>query len=164
MPTVTVFTSEFPKAMAEAISEKPHKVFLYLEYTNTSAPSYPNAGSVPGFSDPKTYYSGLGVSSNYLRVPAIKDPNVQLNNSSPYSATVNFFGQSSSTATGVNQSGAAFGNGVICYGAALVLAPSEQDKTQDLVIARAYFTDAPLTKTSSSELFVTFPFSTSITG
>jgi len=164
MPTVTVFTSEFPKAMAEAVSEKPHKMFLYLEYISGSPPNYPAASAVPGFSDPKTYYSTLGSSSNYLRVPAIKDPNVQLNNSSPYSATVNFFGQSDSAATGVNESGAGFVNGVACYGAALVLAPFEQDKTQDLVIARAYFTDAPLMKTASSELFVTFPFSTSITG
>jgi len=164
MPTVTVFTSEFPQAMAEAISEKPHKMFMYLEYINGSPPNYPDASSVLGFSDPKAYYSGLGSSSNYLRVPAIKDPNVQLNNSSPYSATVNFFGQSNSAATGVNESGAPFGSGVTCYGAALVLAPFEQDKTQDLIIARAYFTNAPLIKTASSELFVTFPFSTSITG
>jgi hypothetical protein len=162
MATITAFTSEFPQAMAEAISEKPHKIFLYLEYSSGSVPNYQNPAQVPNFSNPKVYYSSL-IGANYLRVPAIKDPNVQLNNSSPYSATVNFFGQSSSTSTGVNEDGPTFGNGVNCYGAALVLAPSEQDKTQDLIVARAYF-NPPLVKTDSSELFVTFPFSTSITG
>ena len=168
---ITVFTSELPKALAESVADKPHKMYMYLEYaTSGSAPTYTAGADVPNFADPKTYYSGLVSSKNYLRVPAITDPNVvqASSGSAPtvtYTTTTTFFGQSNSSSTaGVNPTGTSFVNNVVCYGAALVLAPDAQDPTKDLIIARGYFTDALLTKTSSSELFVTFPFTTSVIG
>jgi hypothetical protein len=162
----TVFTAELPRAMAEAISGKPHNMYLYLEYASSgTAPTYNDSTAISAsFADPKTYYNNLGSNANYIRVPALRDPNVALTSSDPYTATTNFFGQSSAAVAGVNPSGAGFGTGVDCYGAALVLVVDEADRTKDLIMARAYFTDDVLTKSAASELFVTFPFVTTVSG
>ena len=166
---ITVLTSELPAALAIAVSGKPHKMYMYLEYANISE-NVPNYTSVvPNFESPKTYYAGLGANKNYIRVPAVLDPTV-VNSSSgtapsiTYTSTSTYFGQSNTISVGVNTAGAAFGNSVYCYGAALVLAPDDADRTKDLVMARAYFTDSALQKTSSSELFVTMPFTTTAIG
>lgn len=164
---VTAFTAELPKALAKALAEQPHKMYLYLEYTNSSGSvptGYTAAANIPNFADPKTYYNGLS-GKNYLRVPAVRDPNVSNSVvSSNYSTATTFFGQSTSTSAGVN-AGTAFGTNSICYGAALVLVPDEGDRTQDLIMGRTYFTDAGerITKTASSEIFVTFPFTVTAT-
>ena len=171
MPMITVLTSELPAALAIAVSGKPHKMYMYLEYASGSGsvPDYPSGGAVPNFESPKTYYAGLGSTKNYIRVPAVLDPTV-VNSSSgtapsiTYTSTSTYFGQSNTISVGVNTAGAAFGNSVYCYGAALVLAPDDADRTKDLVMARAYFTDSTLQKTSSSELFVTMPFTTTAIG
>lgn len=141
-------------------------MYLYLEYANVSGnvPSYTTAASIPNFADPKTYYNGLS-NKNYLRVPAIRDPNVVSGVvSTTYTTTTTFFGQSTSTSSGVN-AGTSFGTNSICYGAALVLVQDEGDRTQDLILGRTYFTDVSerITKTSSSEIFVTFPFAVNVT-
>ena len=166
---ITVLTSELPAALAIAVSGKPHKMYMYLEYANISE-NVPNYTSVvPNFESPKTYYAGLGANKNYIRVPAVLDPTV-VNSSSgtapsiTYTSTSTYFGQSNTVSVGVNTGGFAFGNNVYCYGAALVLCPDDSDKTKDLVMARAYFTDSTLQKTSSSELFVTMPFTTTAIG
>jgi hypothetical protein len=168
---ITVLTSELPAALAVAVSGKPHKMYMYLEYANGSGnvPDYTSV--VPNFESPKTYYDGLGANKNYIRVPAVLDPTA-VNSSSgtapsiTYTSTSTYFGQSNSStvSVGVNTGGFAFGNNVYCYGAALVLCPDDSDKTKDLVMARAYFTDSTLQKTSSSELFVTMPFTTTAIG
>ena len=164
MPTVTVFTSDTSKGLTQAMADQPHRMYLYLEYTNGTVPSYTTAGAVPGSTDPLAYYFGLTGSQNFLRVPAIRDPNVVSSSvGAAYSSTVTFFGQSSSLTTGSNPGGAALSDVSSCYGAALVLAVDDEDRTKDLVVARAYFTDSPITKTSTSEIFVTFPFTASIT-
>jgi hypothetical protein len=166
MPTVTTFTANTPEGLAKALADRPHRMYLYLEYTNdASTPSYTSAQLVPGFLNPKAYYDGLSSPQNYLRVPAIQDPSLSKSLvGSVAGCTITFFGQSNTLTAGVNPSGAPLSDGVSkCYGAALVLAVDDEDKSQDLVVARAYFTDAPLTKTASSEIFVTFPFTVSIT-
>ena len=169
---ITVLTSELPAALAIAVSGKPHKMYMYLEYASgsESVPDYASGNAVPNFESPKTYYAGLGSTKNYIRVPAVLDPTV-VNSSSgtapsiTYTSTSTYFGQSNTVSVGVNTSPApAFGNSVFCYGAALVLAPDDADRTKDLVMARAYFTDSTLQKTSSSELFVTMPFTTTAIG
>lgn len=165
---ITTFTAELPLGLAQAVAEQPHKMYLYLEYTNTSGEiptSYTTAVSIPNFSNPKVYYSGLA-NKNFLRVPAIRDPNVTSStagNPVTYTVTATFFGQSGGAAGEL--SGTAFGNNSICYGAALVLAAPGADRTADVILARTYFTGVSerLTKTASSELFVTFPFSVSVT-
>lgn len=163
----TTFTAELPQAMAQAIAEQPTKMYLYLEYTNTTVPaSYTSAASISSsFADPKAYYNSLA-SSNFLRVPAVRDPNpVNSSNSGTYTTTTTFFGQSTGSTNGVLSNGVTFANNSICYGAALVLVVDEADRTKDLIIGRSYFVDPSeyITKTSSSQVFVTFPFTTSVT-
>lgn len=164
---VTIYTSELPLGLAQAVSELPHKVYLYLEYTNSSGnvPDYSAANLIPNFSNPKSYYEGL-TNANFLRVPAIKDPNVVTSVAgTTYTSTVTFFAQSTGATLGVIAGGPSLGNSSICYGAALVLVLDEADRTKDIVLARAYFTGAQeyITKTSSSQLFVTFPFTVNVT-
>lgn len=160
MAAFTIFTAELPKALSEAISGAPYKIYMYLEYaTSGDVPGYQDSSDIGGsFTDPKAYYNDLAPTANYLRVPALRDPNVINSVLNPASTTTNFFGQSTGSVSQVNSSGAAFATGVNCYGAALVLAKDDLDRTKDLVMARSYFTDEPLVKTSASELFVTFPF------
>jgi hypothetical protein len=166
---ITLFTSDLPKALAEALVDRPHKVYLYLEYTNASGTvptGYTSSAAIPNLVDPRLYYSTLATTKNYLRVPAVRDPNVVASGTAPtYAITTTFFGQSNAAGASANPVSAAFGTGSICYGAALVLAPSAEDKSQDLIIGRSYFVGAQeyLTKTASSELFVTFPFTTTVT-
>jgi len=164
---VTTFTAELPLGIAKAVAEQPHKMYLYLEYTNTvdNIPTtYTTAAAIPNFSNPKDYYKQLS-GKNYLRVQAIRDPNIVSSVAgSVYTTSTNFFGQSSGTSAG-QLVGESFGTNSICYGAALVLAVDESEPSSDVVLARAYFTAAGerLTKTASSELFVTFPLTVSVT-
>lgn len=163
---ITTFTAELPLGLARAVAEQPHKIYLYLEYTNNSGNipvGYTTAASVPNFSNPKTYYSELS-DKNFLRVPAIRDPNLTSTSvGGVYATTTNFFGQSGGTSAG-ELSGTAFGTGSICYGAALVLAEVDTERTSDIILARAYFTGSGeyLTKTASSEIFVTFPLTVTV--
>jgi len=151
-------TAELPKALASALSGA--DMYMYLEYCASSVtPTDPSTFLM----DPKAYYTGLPSNRNYLRVQAVADPNqVTTTGISPASSTtsVRFFGQSSPSSVKMNSSGQNFATGVKCYGAALVLAVDPQDATKDLVLAQSYFSSSVLTKTSSSELFVTFTFST----
>jgi hypothetical protein len=162
----TTFTADLPKALAQAVAEQPTKMYLYLEYTNNAVPIYTSASSISSsFSDPKSYYSGL-TTANFLRVPAVRDPNVVSTvASNTYTTTTTFFGQSTAATTGILSNSQTFGTNSICYGAALVLVLDEADRTKDLVIGRSYFTSSSeyITKTASSQVFVTFPFTTSVT-
>lgn len=164
---ITVLTAETPIGLAEALADKPTKMYMYLEFADGagSVPAYTTAGSVPNFASPKTYYSSLTSRLDYLRVPAIRQPTTT--NSvvgTTYSTSSVFVAQSSPPYVSVrgNQS---FTTGSVCYGAALVVVPDENDRTKDLIIARAYFTGGSeyLVKTASSEVFVSFPFTTSVT-
>jgi hypothetical protein len=164
---ITTFTAELPFGIAKAIAEQPHKMYLYLEYTNTvgNIPTgYTQATLIPNFANPRDYYKELS-GKNYIRVQAIRDPNiVSTVAGSTYTTSTNFFGQSSSTSQG-ELAGENFGTNSICYGAALVLALDDAEPSSDVIMARAYFTGVGerLTKTASSELFVTFPLTVSVT-
>lgn len=150
-------TSALPKALAEALSGS--DMYLYLEYTAAANPVTVAPTGV--LADPLAYYTGLGATLNYLRVPAIADPvRTDTSTGTPtYTTAIRFFGQSASPYVKMNSGGTNFVTGVNCYGAALVLARDPADATKDLVLARSYFVADQLTKTDSSEIFVTFTFS-----
>jgi hypothetical protein len=150
-------TSALPKALAEALSKS--DMYLYLEYTAAGSPVV--AAPTGVLADPRAYYTGLGSTLNYLRVPAIADPvRTDTSTGTPtYSTAIRFFGQSASPYVPMNSPGAAFGTNASCYGAALVLARDPADATKDLVLARSYFVADQLVKSDSSEIFVTFTFS-----
>lgn len=164
---ITVLTAETPVGLAEALADKPTKMYMYLEYASAAGdvPAYTTAGSVPNFANPKTYYSSLNNKLDYLRVPAIRQPTTSSSVvGSTYSTSSVFVAQSLPPYTPIRGS-QAFTTGVVCYGAALVVVPDENDRTKDLIVARAYFTGGSeyLVKTASSEVFVSFPFTTSVT-
>lgn len=150
-------TAELPKAIAAALSGA--NMYLYLEYCASGVtPTDPT----DTLADPKAYYTTLPSNRNYLRVPAIVDPNqTHTVDTGPtsYTTSVRFFGQSSPSSVKMNSGGQNFDPNVKCYGAALVLAVDPADATKDLILARSYFSASVLTKSASSELFVTFTFS-----
>ena len=166
--SITVPTGTLPAAISEALNERPIKMYVYLEYTNGAGniPAYTAVGAVPNFEAPLTYYTGLANTNNYLRVPAVRSPFLTGTNTDVAGQTITtYLAQSAPGNTGINASGVNFANGSICYGAALVVALDENDRTKDIVVARSYFTleAERLTKTSASELFVTFPFTVNST-
>jgi hypothetical protein len=160
----TVTTGMLPRAISEALSDKPSRIYIYMEYANIEGnipTSFSTAGNITNFEFPTQYYTTLNASNrNFIRVPAIRNPIIETStNGNESQATTVYLAQSTPTAIGVLNNGPAFGTGSICYGAALVLAPEPDDITKDLIIARSYFTGASerLTKSSASELFITFP-------
>lgn len=159
----TVTTGTLPLALAEALSNRPFKMYIYMEYANNSAdiPTSLNTSSnIGNFDNPLAYYLGLDNTKNFLRVPAIRNPAVDsLVGTTAAQATTTYIAQTTPESTRAISANPAFGTGSICYGAALVLAPDANDPTKDIVMARSYFTASGerLTKSSASELFVTFP-------
>jgi len=159
---ITVTTGTLPLALVEALGNKPGQMYLYMEYVNlsTNVPDFTTAAAILNFNNPLSYYSGLATTANFLRVPAFRSPivssNVTVNDGQ---AVITYLGQSTPGIVGVKIGNSAFGTNSICYGAALVYGPHETDYTQDLVIARSYFTPSAerLIKTAASELFITFP-------
>ena len=149
-------TAELPKAIAAALSGA--NMYLYLEYC---ASGVTPTDETAVLADPKAYYTGLASNRNYLRVPAIADPaqTHTVGGGPSYTTSVRFFGQSSPSSVKMNSGGQNFEANVKCYGAALVLAVDPTDATKDLILARSYFSASVLTKSASSELFVTFTFS-----
>lgn len=162
---ITKITGSFPLAMSELLANKPAKMYMYMEYTNSASdvPVMDAAAINANFANPTTYYSTLANTRNYIRVSAAKNPvPVMISDNNFQEITNTYFAQSALGAqvlTGSDRPN--FGNGSICYGAALVLALQENDHTKDIVIARSYFTGAnePLTRTATSEVFISFPLS-----
>jgi hypothetical protein len=163
----TVTTGTLPLALAEALSDRPFKMYIYMEYANNSAniPTSLNTdANISNFNNPLDYYLNLDNTKNFLRVSAIRNPLVEtVFGQSVSSATTTYIAQTTPDSARVISANPAFGTGSICYGAALVLAPSDTDITKDIVMARSYFTASGerLTKSSASELFITFPFTIS---
>jgi len=163
---ITVTTGTLPTAISEALSDKPTKMYIYMEFANTTSnipTSFTVAENIPNFANPNTYYLTTIPQNgrNFIRVPAVRNPVVEvvINSTSGTSTTV-YMAQSIPGQNGVHSSTAVdFGTGSICYGAALVLAKDDVDITNDIVLARSYFTNSSerLVKTGASELFVTFP-------
>jgi hypothetical protein len=160
----TVTTGTLPLALAETFSNSPVKVYIYLEYANNAndiPTSFNTAGNITNFDNPLAYYSGLAANSrNFLRVPAIRNPTItNIVDATSGQTTTTYIAQTAPDSVKVLSAGPTFGNTSICYGAALVLAKNDADYTQDIVMARSYFTASTerLTKSSASELFITFP-------
>jgi hypothetical protein len=160
---ITVTTGTLPLALAETLSSAPAKVYIYMEYANSSGAvpaSFTTASNILNFSNPLSYYSDLENTKNFLRIPAIRNPAI-VNTVGANSglATTTYIAQTDAASQGVLSGNAAFGTGSICYGAALVLAKDDNDRTQDIVMARSYFVGSTerLTKSAASELFITFP-------
>lgn len=159
---ITVTTGTLPLAVLEGLSDRPGRMYIYMEYANSSGdiPTYTAVGNVPNFENPLTYYLNLETPKNFLRVAALRSPVLASSvTSTAGQATATYLAQSEPGIAGIRLGNAAFGTNSICYGAALAFAPAVSDHTQDIVLARSYFTAASerLTKTAASELFITFP-------
>jgi len=115
---------------------------MYLEFQNVTNPEEPVG--VPSFTryDGIEYYNNLANSSNsdYLRVPLVSSSLTSDDMTKwPNGNDCNFFAQTvASAGTGIN--GKPFNDTAISvvYGAALVVMPVQNDRTQDLVFSRAY--------------------------
>lgn len=158
---ITVTTGTLPLAIIEGLSEQPGRMYIYMEYASSgNVPTYTAVANIPNFNNPLSYYSGLSNSQNFIRVPALRNPIVSSTvTETTGQATCVYLGQSSPSSVKINPNGLNFTTNVICYGAALVYAPSDTDYTRDLILARSYFTDSSerLTKSATSELFISFP-------
>lgn len=159
---ITVTTSTLPLAVLEGLSDKPGRMYIYMEYANVASnvPDYSTASVITYFENPLGYYAGLDSGKNFLRVSALRSPVVSNTVTlSTGQATATYLAQSEPGIAGVIPGNASFGTNSICYGAALVFAPVETDRTRDIVLARSYFTNSSerLIKTAASELFITFP-------
>jgi hypothetical protein len=160
---LTVTTGTLPLALAETLSSAPAKVYIYMEYANSSGAvptSFTTASNITNFSDPLGYYSNLDSTKNFLRVSAIRNPNIANSvGANSGAATTVYIAQTDASTQGVLSGNAAVSTGSICYGAALVLALDDNDRTRDIVMARSYFVGSTerLIKSAASELFITFP-------
>lgn len=161
---ITVTTGTLPLGIATAFSDNAFSVYIYMEYANNSnnvPTTFNTASNITNFNNPLSYYSNLEDTKNFVRVPAIRNPVIDNSiTSSAGQATTTYLAQTSPTTVEVlGGDHVKFGTNSICYGAALVLAPDNADYTKDIILARSYFTASGerLTKTASSELFVTFP-------
>lgn len=160
---ITVTTGTLPLAIATAFSDASYKMYIYMEFTNAEAniPAFTTSSAITNFDSPLSYYSSLASTRNFLRVPAIRNPNVENTiTATTGEATTIYLAQTNpETVAVLGGANAAFGATSICYGAALVLGRNDNDYTEDIVLARSYFTASGerLIKTSTSELFVTFP-------
>ena len=123
---------------------------IYIEFQNVASPG--DEVTIPTISqmDPNSampYYEGLATAptSDYLRVDLRSTPAIEIASgyedyfAAGFGNDIFSFAQTEGL-VGVN--GKAFSDTVnsTVYGTALVAAPAENDPTQDIVVARAYFT------------------------
>ena len=150
----------FAAAQALGFGDTDYKIDkMYMEFENTASPV-----SAPSFvnTDGREYYDNLVAPKDYLRVDTA-DPTLQINAAQAAFFTEGvdgnqllFRAQSTGT-TGVN--GVAFSDAgpSRVYGLALVAAPVEADRTQDVLITRAYFASADqVTKQASGQIGITW--------
>ena len=79
-------------------------------------------------------------------------------NTTTYESVISHIACTDPTSTKVLSNNTNFQEGSLVYGAALVLAIDPNDRTQDIVVSRNYFTEAPLEKIANGEVSVTCPF------
>ncbi len=123
--------------------------YFYLEFKNTeSNVSQPDWSSLSG----KAYYDSLDGETGYLRVPITLKP-IAEEDSITYTTLV--------SSTESTNSNLVFSAGVHSriYAVALVVAPTESDPTQDIVIAQNYLGDKQLVAVDNQ----TFCFSFKLT-
>ncbi len=138
---------------------------MYIEYENVADPTDPVTIPTFGREEGREYYQDLESSGtrDYLRVPLLQDPmlGIQAGFENFFTAGVNgnkatFFAQ---TAGIVGVNGKTFStaaNSKIC-GAALIATPVIADITQDIIVARAYYSvDEQEVKGLSSQLGVSW--------
>ena len=138
--------SGFSAARLFGFGDRSYKINrMYVEFENVADPSDPVA--VPSYDayDLRSYYDNLSGTRDFLRIPLEGDP--QLSIASGYAdyfedgATGNSLLFRAVTQGSVGMNGLTYSNGANSkvYGLALVAAPVDADKTQDVLICRAYF-------------------------
>jgi hypothetical protein len=136
---------------------------VYIEYENVTLPADPVTPPSYDANDSRSYYDNLSSPRDYLRVPVIGNPDVQI--ASGYEGLFTegvdgnklvFFAQTAGTS---GENGVAFSNAVNSkvFGLALVAAPVDSDKTQDVIITRGYYATADQkVKDASAQIGVTW--------
>lgn len=149
MAMIQLVTSGFAIAKTLGLGDSSYKINrMYLEFENVAAPG--TAVSVPTFlvTAGLAYYQGLLAPKDYLSVPLLGQPTLSIATGyeSYFTAGVDgnkltFLAQSVGS-VGVN--GTAFSNALNSkiYGVALVAAPDSGDPTEDIVVARGYYSVA----------------------
>jgi hypothetical protein len=121
---------------------------MYIEFGNSS-PAIPTATRVGG----RSYYDALAdESSDFLRVPMISGP-VLAASSSSYNSNKTTFTAISNATTGYNSTPFSDTSSSEVVGAALVVAPSLTDQTQDYVFSR-YYLSSTVAKASGQEIVI----------
>jgi hypothetical protein len=136
---------------------------VYIEFENTLPPI--SAPSFTVFED-RTYYDNLVAPRDYLRVPILGEPVLQIATGYTDYFTdgvdgnqLHFRAQTVGTA---GENGVSFSDSVnsTVIGLALVATPSASDKTQDVIVSRAYYGTADQkTKQASGQVGVTWNIS-----
>jgi hypothetical protein len=122
---------------------------MYLEYENAPAPVAPAYARDGGFA----YYNGLVSPQDIIRVPLIVQPEISSSDLVNYEGNQpTFFSVSEGSVGAVT--GVLFNPTSNVYGAALVAAPDINDRSQDKVFSRVYFT--PIPKQTGFEIGVTW--------
>jgi hypothetical protein len=137
---------------------------MYIEFENVASPGNPVTIPTFGREEGTDYYDGIQSSGvrDFLRVAMLQDPLLGIKAGyESYFGTgegneITFYAQTTGT-QGVH--GKTFSDGVNSkvFGAALVATPDFEDRTQDIVFARIYYTVAQQTlKGASSQVGVTW--------
>lgn len=136
---------------------------VYVEYENVALPTDPVTVPTYDADDGRGYYDNLVSPRDYLRVPLIGSPAVQI--ASGYEGLFTdgvdgnklvFFAQTIGTS---GENGLAFSNAVNSkvFGLALVSVPDTADKTKDVIITRGYYSTAnQKLKEASAQIGVTW--------
>lgn len=134
---------------------------MYIEFENVASSG--DLVSVPTYDeyDGRAYYDNLASPRDYLRVPLIGTPEIFIADGFENYFTegadgnaLRFFAQTVGTA-GIN--GRTFSDSVNSkiFGVALVAAPEDGDRTQDVLISRGYYaTDEQKLKSASGQIGV----------
>jgi hypothetical protein len=123
--------------------------YVYIEFGNSS-PSIPTATRTQG----RAYYDALtgGSATDFLRVPLIATPSLTAS-STNYSGNQATFTAISNATSGQNGQSFSSGASSEVVGAALVVAPSASDQSQDYVFSR-YYLGSTIAKASGQEIVV----------
>lgn len=148
------YASIITKLLAGSPDGKPYHIsHMYIEFENNGHANVaiPTVNRGEG----RSYYDALSSPQDYLRVPLTATKITSVGDLTNNVST--FYAQTAGT-TGVN--GLPFSHAVESrvYGGAVVAAPVPEDETQDLVLARFYFSaDSQVNKIQSSAVGIAVP-------
>jgi hypothetical protein len=137
---------------------------LYVEFENVAAPEDPVSTPAYDEFELRDYYDNLVAPRDYLRIPLEGDPQLFIGTgyenyfTSGETGNALLFKGVTQGAVGVN--GVPFSNGTNSkiFGVGLVAAPVDGDKTQDVLICRAYYAEAAQKlKPASGEVGISWP-------